>query len=116
MVVWFELWVSDVASAKVFYEALFGWTFRSMPEYDEQYWLIDSGGWVRGAILGSDGHANETRAGAVVYIAVDDLAEATRQCVALGGTVEQEATAIGDGTSFAIVRDPVGTRLGLWSA
>lgn len=45
-----------------------------------------------------------------------DLAEATRLCLALGGSLEQGVTAIGDGTSFTLVRDPFGTRLGLWSA
>lgn len=114
-VVWFELWVPDVERARQFYGALFGWTFRSMPEYDAQYWLIEGSGGVGGAILPGDGPVPGLRTGTVVYLAVSDLTEATDRCVALGGSVEQGVTAIGDGTYFTLVRDPFGTRLGLWS-
>lgn len=114
-VVWFELWVPDVVRAMHFYGGLFGWTFRPMPEYDEQYWLIE-GSSVGGAILPGDPSDGGARAGTVVFVAVPDLAAATRRCLALGGSPEQGVTAIGDGTSFTLVRDPFGTRLGLWSA
>jgi uncharacterized protein len=114
-VVWFELWVPDVELARTFYGELFGWTFRAMADYDPQYWLIDSGGGVGGALLPGDALAGAARAGTVVYVSVADLTAAMERCVALGGSVERPVTAIGDGSNFAIIRDPSGTRLGLWS-
>jgi predicted enzyme related to lactoylglutathione lyase len=114
-IVWFELWVPDVERAKQFYGQLFGWTFRAMPEYDAQYWLIEGGSGLGGALLPGEAANNSDRAGTVVYVAVSDLAAAAERCLALGGRVEQDATEIGDGTSFILVRDPFGTRLGLWS-
>jgi uncharacterized protein len=141
-VIWFELWVPEVEPAKAFYSELFGWTFHAMSNYDPQYWLIgdgssDGGGsgssggssgggsssggsssssGVRGALLPGDHPTGAARAGAVVYVSVPDLAVAMDRCVALGGSVERAVMPIGDGSSFAIIRDPFGTRVGLWCA
>lgn len=113
--VWFELWVPDVERAKEFYGGMFGWTFAAMHTYDAQYWLVDAGGGLGGAILPGDGPVGDRRAGTVLYFAVPDLAAATERWLTLGGSVEQSVTAIGDGTWFTLVRDPFGIRVGLWS-
>lgn len=113
-VIWFELWVSDVEGAKAFYAALFDWTYRTTVEYDPQYWLIDTGGEPGGAILPGE-PGNTARSGSVVYVAVADLAETLAKVESLGGSVERGATSVGDGTSFAMIRDPYGTRVGVWS-
>jgi uncharacterized protein len=113
--IWFEFWVTDVERAKVFYGELFGWTFRPMPEYHLDYWLVDAGegrGTI-GALWPTD--VAPTDSGAVVYIAVTDLRETLARAEQLGGTLVREPTDVGDGTSFALVRDPTGTLLGLWA-
>jgi uncharacterized protein len=113
--IWFEFWVTDVERAKVFYGELFGWTFRPMPEYHLDYWLVDAGegrGTI-GALWPTD--VAPTDSGAVVYIAVTDLRETLARAEQLGGTLVREPTDVGDGTSFVLVRDPTGTLLGLWA-
>jgi uncharacterized protein len=114
-VIWFELWVSDVERVKAFYGELFGWTFRAMAEYDPAYWLIDAGGGrgTIGALWQTD--VEPTDSGAVVYIAVTDLRDAIARAEHLGGTPVREPTDVGDGTSFARIRDPDGFLLGLWA-
>jgi predicted enzyme related to lactoylglutathione lyase len=98
-----------------FYGELFGWTFRPMPEYHLDYWLVDAGegrGTI-GALWPTD--VAPTDSGAVVYIAVTDLRETLARAEQLGGTLVREPTDVGDGTSFVLVRDPTGTLLGLWA-
>jgi uncharacterized protein len=114
-VVWFELWVPDVELAKQFYGRMFGWTFTAMTEYDAQYWLVKSGSGLAGAILPGDAANVLGRVGTAVYVAVEDLGSAVERCLELGGAVEQGATDIGDGTRFALIRDPFGIRVGLWT-
>lgn len=120
-VVWFELWVADTAAARAFYAETFGWSFRPMTAYDPDYWLIDtaaaeSDGGIGGAICHAEDDSPPSTKGALVYLAVDDLHATCDQVEQLGGQVDQRSTAINDGTYFAIVRDPFGTRLGLWSS
>jgi uncharacterized protein len=113
--IWFEFWVTDVERAKVFYGELFGWTFQPMAEYHPDYWLVDAGegrGTI-GALWPTD--VAPTDSGAVVYVAVADLRETLARAEQLGGTLLREPTDVGDGTSFALVRDPTGTLLGLWA-
>ena len=114
-VIWFELWVTDIKRAKTFYGELFGWTFRAMAEYDPDYWLIDAGelrGTI-GALWPTD--VEPTDSGAVVYVAVTDLPDVVARAVHLGGTLVREPTEVGDGSSFALIRDPGGLLLGLWA-
>ena len=47
------------------------------------------------------------------YIQVDDVDEAARKAVSLGGEVVQERTA-GPAGFFVVVRDPTGARIALW--
>ncbi len=113
--IWFELWITDVDEAKTFYGKLFGWTFTPLTEYHPDYWLIDAGegrGTV-GALWPTDAAPSDS--GAVVYFAVADLRETIGAAERLGGSLVREPTDIGDGTSFAWIRDPGGNLLGLWS-
>ncbi|HET6919936.1 MAG TPA: VOC family protein [Jiangellaceae bacterium] len=113
-VIWFELWVPDLDRAKAFYGELFGWTFEPMTEYDPD-WLIDAGDG-RGTIGALwPAQAAPSGAGAVVYVAVANLPDSITTAEELGASLVREPTDIGDGTSFAWIRDPGGNLLGLWS-
>jgi predicted enzyme related to lactoylglutathione lyase len=117
-VVWFEIGVPDTAGARAFYGALFGWTFRPLTEYSDDYFVIEMGGDapVGGALAGSGAGTPATGdVGPLVYVAVDDLETALARAVDLGGAAVRPPTAVGDGTWFAEARDPFGHRLGLWS-
>jgi predicted enzyme related to lactoylglutathione lyase len=113
--IWFEFRVTDVERAKILHGELFGWTLRPMAEYHPDYWLVDAGegrGTI-GALWPTD--VTPTDSGAVVYIAGTDLRETLARTEQLDGTLVREPTDVGDGTSFALVRDPTGTLLGLWA-
>jgi uncharacterized protein len=113
-VVWFELWVADVERSKRWYGDLFGWAFVPMSEYADDYWQIDGIHGVGGALV--PGRPGASAGGAVVYFEVVDLEETIGRVVRLGGSVEKERTAIGLASGwFAIVQDPDGLRIGLWT-
>ena len=114
--IWFELWVRDVEVAKAFYVELFDWGYEPMTAYDPGYWLIRTDGESIGAIVASPPDAAlPSDQGTIVYVGVSDLGETVERAVALGAAVVMRPTSIPDGSAFAIIRDPLGNRLGLWS-
>jgi predicted enzyme related to lactoylglutathione lyase len=120
-VIWFEIWVSDLDRAEAFYGPLMGWTFRPFEEYDpENYHLVsmptDALGGALVRIRSSARPAVGDGPRTVVYAAVHDLNVAVAQARTLGAAIVQEPCEIGsvDGW-FAMVEDPDGNRLGLWS-
>jgi hypothetical protein len=116
-VIWFEIGVPSTERAREFYGALFGWTFRLLAEYSDDYYVIEMGADapVGGALAGGSGSPSRGDVGPLVYVAVDDLPAALDRAAALGGTAVRRPTAVGDGTWFAEAHDPFGNRLGLWS-
>jgi predicted enzyme related to lactoylglutathione lyase len=116
-VVWFEIYADDVERAKAFYSRMFGWVWEPLAGYDAEYWTVDPGnGSVRGGLLKREQPPAPTQ-GTVLYIRVGDLEDSLRRAAALGAAVEREPTSITPAAgSFALVRDPEGNLLGLWSA
>jgi len=120
-VIWFEIRVRDLDAAEAFYGPLLGWTFRPFEEYEAaSYHIISTpSGTLGGALVRSE--IPDDRAtpnlGATLYAEVDDLEVAVRQASELGGEVVSQRRAIGtvDGW-FAVVRDPDGNPVGLWTA
>lgn len=51
----------------------------------------------------------------ILYVAVPDVAAAAERCVALGGEVVTGPRMMGSG-GFAVIRDPAGAVIGLFSA
>ena len=117
-VIWFEIWVSDLERAKVFYTGMFGWKYEPLAEYDaESYWQILAGdaAAVNGALVGGPDRDRPAGRGTVLYIHVDDLEESLDRARMMGGSLVQGRTKITDTAgSFAIVADPDGNHLGLW--
>lgn len=115
-VVWFEIRVSDLKAAANFYGELFGWEFEPFAEYDSNYWIIkgDEKG-LEGALV-LDSRACGGQPGTVVFVAVESLEQVVRWVIDLGGTVVQEPRSITKTAGrFALVDDPQGNRIGLWS-
>jgi predicted enzyme related to lactoylglutathione lyase len=115
-VVWFEVWLHH-GEDRLFYEQLLGWRSESFSDYDQAYRVIsgaDQEG-TAGALVLPDSKV-PTRPGTVVYAQVSDLAAAVARASDLEGTVEIPPTLITETAgAFAIVRDPHGNRIGLWS-
>lgn len=106
-----ELGVTDLAAARRFYEAAFGWTFN---DYGPAYSGIrspDGDGEVGGLNPGSAPGGS----GPLVLLYSDDLDATVEAVRAAGGTVVAEPYVFPGGRRFEF-QDPSGNRLGVFSA
>lgn len=104
-----ELAVTDIAAAKRFYAAAFGWTFT------------DYGPGYAGYSDGRDGEAGGLRledkvtaGGPLVILYSKDLVATLAAVRAAGGTVTKDIFDFPGGRRFELV-DPAGNALGVWS-
>ena len=109
-----ELNSNDVAKARPFYAALFGWELNDMDMGPMgTYTTIGVGGDGTGG-----GMMQHPMPGApsvwVPYVLVDDLGASTEKARSLGGTVIQENIPVAEMGTFSIVQDPTGAVFGLW--
>jgi len=108
--VWFDLTTSgDAERARGFYAQLFGWTIG--PGMGDYQGFIADGEQPWAGILPADA-ASAGRW--VPYVVVDDLDAATRQAVALGGSIVRDKTVGPAGTS-TVVSDPGGAAVALFT-
>ncbi len=98
-----ELPVGDVAVARTFYEAAFGW---SLTGFGPTYAATMTGD----VDLGLQGDAGEATAAPLAVIAVDDLEAAEAAVIAAGGRVTRAAFAFPGGRRFHFA-DPAGNEL-----
>ena len=111
-VVHWELWSQDPQKVSDFYEKVFDWKIRHIPEMD--YRLVETGG--EGGINGGvmkpkDGSwpGNMT-----FYVDVDDLGAYAEKVKAAGGKMiveQQEVPGVG---SLSLFEDPDGRVMGMW--
>lgn len=101
-----EFAVADIAAAKAFYGAAFGWRFT---DYGPDYCEFDDGR-MKG---GFNAHAAPKPGGALVVIYADDLADTRRRIEAAGAPIVAEHEFPG-GRRFHFV-DPNGYELAVWS-
>lgn len=104
-----ELTTTDLASARSFYEAAFGWEFVEYgPEYAGMRWP------------GEDDFGGLTKVdqvvpgGPLVVLFSEDLAGTQERVVQAGGTITVEPFAFPGGRRFQF-RDPSGHELAVWS-
>ena len=102
-----EFPVPDVAVARRFYSAVFGWEFTDYgPDYTS---FVD--GRMNGGFRGGE---DAVRGGPLVVIYAVDLEAAQRAVVQAGGTVTQPTFDFPGGRRFHF-RDPSGHELAVWS-
>lgn len=110
---WFDLMTGDVAGAKAFYSALFGWEIEDTgPEYGH-YAMCKLGG-RNAAGIGEKPADVPWPSTWSVYFAVDDADVAAAAIEAAGGTVTMPPMDIGSEGRMAMVADPGGAVFGLW--
>lgn len=100
---WFELNARDVAAAKTFYPALFGWTMKDSPEYTE--WHL--GGEGIGGMLPSQWPA-EVPAFWQAYIVVEDCEASAAKAKELGGSVIVPPMDVPNVGRMSVISDPRG--------
>ena len=112
--VWFEIPADNVARAKKFYKAMFGWKINPFPGaavHDYQH--IDTGG----ADASPDGglmkrmHKGHTITN---YIFVESVDKATKKIKKLGGKVCKDKTPVPGMGYFAIVMDTEKNEFAVW--
>src|SRR4030081_3599849 len=94
-VVHWELMSKDPEKISSFYEKLFGWKIKNMPEMN--YRLVEAGSGINGGIL-KPPRPEPWPGNMTLYIDVDDLAAYRKRVVAEGGTIkveEQEVPGMG---------------------
>jgi uncharacterized protein len=107
---WNDLLTSDVAAAREFYAALFGWEIDLIPESGGRYWVIKGPDGSNGGMmpLPREGIPSFWQP----YFAVESLDAAQAKVRELGGRVLMEAMPVPSG-AFVAVLDPQGAAFSL---
>lgn len=115
-IVWFDIPVTNLERAAGFYGALFRWTFEPFVEYSADYWIIrDSDQSVDGALV-LDETANTEGRGVVIFVEVESLDSSLQRAEELGARIVRPPKLITEEAgAFAVLADPDGNPIGLWS-
>jgi len=111
-VVHWELWSEDPAKMSAFYEQVFGWQIRHLPEMN--YHLVETGGdgGINGGIMKPQ--AGPWPAKLAFYIDVDDLDTFTAKIKNAGGKIVVDKIDVPGVGQMSLFEDPEGRVLGLW--
>ena len=114
---WPELLTSDVAGAKNFYSALFGWTFEDNPVGENQVYVMVS---LRGKSVGAmyartaEQEKMNIPTNWLPYISVTDVKESFQKASRAGAKGLVEPMDVLDVGKMAVLRDPQGASFALW--
>jgi predicted enzyme related to lactoylglutathione lyase len=112
-VVHWELMSKEPEKVSAFYEKLFGWKIKHMPELN--YRVVETGGsgGINGGILKPE-RKEPWPGNMTLYILVDDLAAYRKRIVAEGGKIQVEEQEVPGMGAFTLFTDPEGRMMGLW--
>ncbi|MFO1406737.1 MAG: VOC family protein [Steroidobacteraceae bacterium] len=116
-VCWFEIYVSDMARARAFYEQVLGRRLERLPAGDIEMWGFGgdpttSG--TSGALVRMPG-VTPGGLGTLVYFATDDCAVEASRVAAAGGRLHRDKMSIGAYGHVALAFDTEGNMFGLHS-
>jgi predicted enzyme related to lactoylglutathione lyase len=116
-VVWFEIYVQDMARARAFYESVFQLSLQDLGSPDMDMWSfpmnMESTG-ASGALVRMEGMPSGGNSTLVYFSCADCALEAAR-AVAAGGQLQREKMAIGEHGFIALAQDTEGNMFGLHS-
>ena len=108
-VIWADLVTPDLAGAKRFYGALFGWSFRDIPGDDKNFSLATLNGEAVGGMLQRTIEPSAPRQpNWLTFISVPDVSEAQRVVLARGGKVLSAPRTYTQRGRQAVFADPHG--------
>jgi hypothetical protein len=120
-VVWFEIYIQDMARAKSFYEKVFETELTKlesehMPSNMEYYVfpMEDNKYGTAGALVKMDG-CEAGGSGTMVYFSCVDCAIESRKVAQNGGVIVHEKFSIGENGFIALAKDTEGNMIGLHS-
>ena len=115
---WFEIYVQDVARARVFYEQVFGTQLTQLPSGDLEMWAFPqqmgasgAAGTLVKAPPGVVSGGNST----LVYFGSDDCAVEAARVEAAGGKLYRDKMSIGQYGYIVLAADPDGNMFGVHS-
>ena len=109
---WADLATTDVATAREFYQSIFGWTYTEPDSEDMPYWMAHQ----KGKAAAGIGPAPDGRSVWNTHFWVDDADETAQKIRNAGGQVVMEPSDILDHGRLAIAADPSGAVFGIWQA
>ena len=119
-VVWFEIYVKDMARARAFYESVLAIRMERLKDPGpgiSEMWTFpmqqDAAGATGALVTMQNGPSGGNAT--LVYFACDDCAVEARRAPANGGKVMKDKFSIGQHGHIAIVTDPDGNAIGLHS-
>lgn len=107
-----ELVTQDIDKAKDFYQKLFGWKVRDLP--DMPYSLFNENLSPTGGMMKSP--QSEGESFWIPYLITDDISGLTEKARSLGATVHREVMVAGQYGWLSIINDPTGATFGLWQS
>ncbi|WP_432899324.1 VOC family protein [Micromonospora matsumotoense] len=114
-ITWFEIGTDRPDEVQGFYTELFGWAFTEEGTAGGGSYRTTGagqpagiGGGVRAIAEGAPGYA-------ILYAEVSDVAQTCRRAEAAGGTVLTSPRSTPGGLTLALLRDPSGNQLGVFS-
>jgi len=116
-VVWFEIYVQDMARAKAFYEGILNVQLQPIESPEVEMWafpMLDIAPGAMGALVKMDGCPSGGNSTLVYFSCVDCAVEAGR-VQENGGQVVKEKFSIGEYGFIALVSDTEGNMIGLHS-
>jgi uncharacterized protein len=111
---WVDLSVPDLAAAKEFYGAVFGWSFFDSGAEFGHYQICQVDGRAAAAIGPCQSEGQPTAW--TIYLASDDADGTVKLIGENGGTVLAEPFDIPGNGRMCIAQDPLGTAFGVWQA
>jgi predicted enzyme related to lactoylglutathione lyase len=124
-VVWFEIYVQDMARAKAFYEAVLDVKLERMPaptpEFDMEMWAFPSDKATAQTSYGACGMLVQMKGftpgtgGTLVYFGCKDCAVEASRVVAHGGKLVRDKFSIGEHGFIALASDTEGNMIGFHS-
>ena len=99
---------TDVAAARSFYGALFGWETEDYPGEGMNYVMVKVGGEAVGGMMTLPPECAGMPPAWGVYVTVDDVDATARQVETLGGKVLRPPEDIPDIGRFCVLQDPQG--------
>ena len=105
-----ELVTHDLGKSKDFYQRLFGWRVKDLPDVPYAVFnetLSPSGGMMKSPQPGGESFW-------IPYIITKDIKSLADKARGLGATIHREVTEAGQYGWLSIINDPTGATFGLW--
>lgn len=115
--VWYDLMTTDTAAAERFYNGVIGWGTQAWGGPSPYTMRTSNGTPLGGMVSLADPNApSGVPPHWLAYVSVDDMEAAVARTKQLGGSVLFEPQDIPDAGRFAVIQDPQGASIALYSA